>query len=253
MKYLFLIGSFAISYLSFSQYINFGYTIARNNYVESITDNLSTHFNLGWEFDTSKVVFLAPFSPSGEKFDVKNKMNWNRYASGFVFGGGTSAADNDISYEINISGQTNKESGKRVNLTTGAEENFALKTKFGGVNFIAAVNPNDFVSFNFGMGAHVFKVKYSWESPTFSVKTQTAGIRYNPLTDKYKVGSRALTLTFPVGATFKVLEIGNYSIHTRLNYTFVWNSFLETNLLVYLPYRYHLNHTSFTLFAAYNF
>ncbi len=253
MKYSLLFLTFFSILQSKAQYVNFGYNLSQNTYVESKLDNLSTQFNLGWEIDESTLGYLIEFYPDGTEFDVKNKLNWNKSSSGFVFGVGADPDLNDLSYEFNFTGHINKQSGTRVNLTTGAEENFSLKSKFGGFNFLLGYKLNEIIRLNFGIGAHVFKVKYSWESATQNIKNQIIGLRINPLSQKIKVGSRSVTLNFPVGATFKVYELGDFSFHTRLNYNFVWNSFLETELITYLPYRFNMNHLSLTLFTAYTF
>lgn len=235
-----------------AQYINLGYTISMNKYVQSGMDNLSTKFNLGWDLDSSSLGIRIDFKPSGDEYDVKNKMNWNRSSTGFTLGANTDPM-NDVSWEFNFTGQTNKESGKRTNLTTGVEEKFGLKTKFGGINCIVGLNPNEYISFNFGMGVHLLRTKYSWESGIQSIKNQTMGLRVNPFSQEIKDGDRNLTLTFPVGATFKLLEVSDISLHARVHYNFVWNDFLKTTFLFYMPNRYNMNNLSLTLFAAYNF
>lgn len=222
--------------------LSVGYNFGRNTYIESKQDNLSTKFNLGWDFDPSNAEILLAFEPKGTDFTIKNKMNWNRYTRGIILGLGFNK-DDAVNFEFDFTGCTNIESGKRQNVLTGVEEELTLKTKFGGCQALAVFNVHERISLHAGIGVSLFRTRYSWSGEA-EYKNKLIGTRSNPLSSgTIKYGDRDLTLTFPVGLTGTILhfEKSEISLKARLSYTFVWNEMVQTDILTLLPYSYNLS------------
>lgn len=228
-----------------------GYAIGMNRFFESKLDNLSTQFNLGWDFYGLDGTYKLDLVPGGTDYTIENPMNWNRTTSGVLLGVGF-MGDERIGFDFNFLGCTNSESGSRTHTQTNVTEKLTLKTKFGGVQFLTNFNVMDWLSLNAGLGVNLFRARYSW-SGEVEIKNQTMGLRTNPLSSEVKAGDRDLTLVFPVGMTAKLLEINDFSIKTRLNYTFVWNEMVQTDLIFGYPYSYNLNNLSLSLFLTRTF
>jgi len=230
--------------------VNFGYTFGRNRYIDSQQDNISTMFNLGWDYDKSNAGYLVGFVPSPTEYTINNRMNWNRTTRGMLLGFGFNM-DDDVSFELNFVGCTNKSFGSRQNIATNITESLTLKTKFGGVQFLTLFNLHERFSINVGMGVNLFRTRFSWSGET-DIKNQTIGTRVNPLSQEVKDGDRDLTLTFPLGFTARLLylEESDISIKARFNYIIVWNEMVQTDLLNYLPYSYNLNSTTLSIILS---
>ncbi len=228
-----------------------GYTVGMNRFFESKLDNLSTQFNLGWDFDGAGGTYKLAFEPGTNEYTVENPINWNRTTSGVLLGVGV-RGDERIGFDLNFVGCTNSASGSRTNTTTNLVEKLTLKTKFGGIQFLTNFNINNWLSLNAGLGVSMFRARYSW-SGDLEIKNQTIGLRINPLSSEVKAGDRDLTLVFPVGITAQLIEINDFSIKTRINYTFVWNDMVETDFITEYAYRYNLNNLSLSLFLTRTF
>jgi opacity protein-like surface antigen len=228
-----------------------GYSVGLNRFFESKLDNLATQFNLGWDFDGADGSYKLAFEPGISEYTIENPMNWNRTTSGVLLGVGF-LGDQRIGFDLNFVGCTNSASGSRTNKQTNVEEKLTLKTKFGGVQFLANFNVNDWLTLNAGIGVNMFRARYSWTGD-LEIKNQTIGLRINPLSSEVKAGDRDLTLVFPVGITAQLIEINQFSIKSRLNYTFVWNDMVETDFITEYAYRYNLNNLSLSLFLTRTF
>ncbi len=233
--------------------VNIGYNLGHNTYIESKQANLSTEFNIGWDFDSTMPGYTLGFFPNGSAYSVLDPIEWDRSTRGWHVGLGFNEEE-DISYELNFVGCTNKSSGSRINLTTNVEEELTLKTKFGTIQFLFCPNITSRLSVNLGIGTSTFKAFYSWTGAT-SIKNQMFGLRSRPLSGDIKVGDRDLTLSFPVGLTAKVisLEESGLSLKVRAMHTLVWNKMVQTDLIDFLPFSYNLNNTALSIILSKSF
>lgn len=242
-----LVSNFASSQVGIIAGVNLG----RYTYMESPAHNYASQFNHGWAIKMDEGGQIVYFAPTNHTFEIKNKMSWDPWNRGFKLGLKTND-EKQLSYSFYFLGATNAASGKRIDQTTGNEEKFKLKSKFGGIYGQINFHLSKKFSLNGTFGFERYKLCYSYESDTVNRKMSPMGWRVQLLSGDLKPKSKNMNFTVGLGMGYTIYSSDKFYVDFISQYRWAINALSEVYRgPAYDKYLFNLNSWNNTIQLVY--
>ena len=232
-----LVSNFASSQVGIIAGVNLG----RYTYMESAPHNYSSQFNNGWAIKMDEGGQIVYFAPTVNNYQIKDRMNWDRYNRGFKIGCKFNS-DKRIDFSFYFMGATNTSTGKRIDMTTGGHEKFKVKSKFGGLYGEIIYKVTKRINLNGALGFERYKLCYSYENDSINRKMSPMGWHVKVLSGQMKPKSKNMNFTVGLGVGYTIYSSDNFSIDFISQYRWAINALSEVYRGVfYNKYLFNLN------------
>lgn len=221
-----------------------GYKVGRFQSVEAPFDNLSTKFNLGWDFDISADKGVVSLKPGSNTYTIDNKMTYTNFPHGIEFGLYTRFLER-FGFQAGFNAMNNKVSGKRENTTLGVTETFSLKSRTGAITLNFSYFLTERIAPFIGVDMGITKIRYSYSNGTEEIKNQLAGYRLKGLSLGTVVGDKEKVFSLNTGLNLVLLNHEKWKVNLVPQAQFRLSKSTKIDQGIYYPLLF--NHSNYSL------